>query len=138
MFIFRESKEMKIEVKEDQYKQISSKDNIKNALLLNNVFGYDIYLDDDLIGFAMLKKYDDGCYFLWNYAIDYRFQNKHYGTNALKELIEYLKINFDAKEISTTYIYGNEIAAHVYEKVGFIVTDIVDEDDIHEVNMVLK
>lgn len=138
MFTFKESKEMKIELNELQYKQISSKDNIKKALLLNNVFGYDIYHNDDLIGFAMLRKYDKGCYFLWDYAIDYRYQNKHYGTDALKELTKYLKIKFNAKEISTTYIYGNEIADYVYKKVGFIITDIVNEDNIHEVNMVMK
>ena len=39
--------------------------------------------------------------------------------------------------MSTTYIFGNTIAARVYEKVGFVTTDIVDEDEIHEVNMLL-
>ncbi len=138
MFVFKATKEIKIKLNEEQYKQISSKDNIKQSLLTNKVFGYDIILNESIIGFAMLRQYDDGCFFLWDYAIDYRYQNNHYGTTALIELIEYLKNNFAAKEISVTYIFGNEVAGHVYEKVGFIETDIVDEDDIHEVNMVLK
>ena len=49
---------------------------------------------------------------------------------------EYMKTHHDAKEITTTYIYGNEHAKHVYEKVGFVETDVVDEPDCHEVNMV--
>ena len=53
-------------------------------------------------------------------------------------MIEHLIVNFNAKEISVTYIYGNEVAAHVYEKVGFVETSVLDEDDIHEVNMILK
>ncbi len=85
----------------------------------------------------MIRKYEDGGFFLWDYAIDYKYQNKKYGTNALKSFIKYLKENYSAKAVSTTYIYGNEIAAHVYEKVGFVETDVVDEDDIHEVNMLL-
>lgn len=38
--------------------------------------------------------------------------------------------------MTTTYIWGNEHAKHVYEKVGFVETDVVDEDGIHEVNMI--
>ena len=67
---------------------------------------------------------------------DENHQNQHKGTQALTEFIEYMKVNHDAREITTTYIYGNEHAKHVYEKVGFVETDVVDEPDCHEVNMV--
>ena len=50
--------------------------------------------------------------------------------------IEYLKTRHGAEEITTTYIWGNDCAKHVYEKVGFTETDVVDEPDCHEVNMV--
>lgn len=138
MFEFKNTKKLNISLTEEQYKQISSKEKIHQVLLSNQAIGFDIILDDNVIGFAMLRKYDDGCYFLWGYAIDYKYQNKQYGTRALLELIEYFKVNYSLKEMSTTYIFGNEIAAHVYEKIGFVTTDIVDEDDIHEVNMLLK
>ena len=72
---------------------------------------------------------------MWEYAIDIRFQNQHKGTRALIEFIDYLKVHHGAKEITTTYIYGNDRAKHVYEKVGFVETDVVDEPDCHEVNM---
>ena len=47
-----------------------------------------------------------------------------------------MKENFAAKEFTTTYIFGNDVAKHVYEKIGFIETDVVDEPDCHEVNMI--
>lgn len=137
MFQFEITKMMNVALKEDQYKQISSKSNIIKALDLGKAIGFDILKDNNIIGFAMLRKYDEGCYFLWDYAIDYKYQNNQFGTKALLELIEYFKVNYSLREMSTTYIFGNTIAARVYEKVGFVTTDIVDEDDIHEVNMLL-
>ena len=38
--------------------------------------------------------------------------------------------------MTTTYLFGNVHAKHVYEKVGFVETDVVDEDDIYEVNRI--
>ena len=135
---FVKSEEMKIEVSEKQKKQLSSKENIVEVLKQDDVIGFDIYDDDHLIGFAMLRKFSEYGYFLWDYAIDYRWQNKHLGTRALKELIEYLKDQFNIQELTTTYTWGNEHAKHIYEKVGFVETDIVDEDDCHEVNMIYR
>ena len=40
--------------------------------------------------------------------------------------------------MTTTYLFGNLHAKHVYEKIGFIETDFVDEEGIHEVNMIYK
>ena len=60
----------------------------------------------------------------------------HKGTNALKEFISFMKEKYKAKILTTTYVYGNDIAKHVYEKVGFVETDVIDEPDCHEVNMI--
>ena len=70
-----------------------------------------------------------------DYAIDIKYQNKGYGTEALIELGNLLKTEYGVKRMTTTYIWGNEHAKHVYEKVGFIETDVVNEPDCHEVNM---
>lgn len=120
MFVFEKTNEMCVDLLESQYKQVSSKENIKKTLLKNEAIGFNIKLNDEIIGFAMIRKYEDGGFFLWDYAIDYKYQNKKYGTNALKSFIKYLKENYSAKAVSTTYIYGNEIAAHVYEKVALL------------------
>ena len=132
---FLESKSIKIELSENDLKQISSAEKIKKACEALNVIAFDIFDDEKLIGFAMLREYEKESYFLWNYAIDYRYQNKGYGTKALKELIHLLIDKYGINEMVTTYLWGNLHAKHVYEKVGFVETDVVDEDGIHEVNM---
>lgn len=136
IFSFVESKGILIQLTEEQKKEISSFDAIKKKIGNPLIFAYDIYLDTQCIGFAMLRKYSSSNYFLWNYAIDCNLQNKGYGTVALRQLLQFMKTKFYAKEVTTTYLWGNEHAKHVYEKVGFIETDIVDEDDIYEVNMI--
>ena len=38
--------------------------------------------------------------------------------------------------LTTTYKAGNERAKKLYKKIGFIETDVVEEEDCHEVNMI--
>ena len=135
---FVSSAEMKIELTPEQAEMLSTKEDIKIIIRDNpdTVMAFDILDEDNLIGFVLVHRFEDRKYFLWEYAIDISFQNQHKGTRALSEFIDYLKNNFDAEEITTTYIYGNDHAKHIYEKVGFTETDVVDEPDCHEVNMV--
>lgn len=138
IFQFKESKGVSIHLTEAQKTQISKFDVILKWIGRPNILAYDIFKDSICIGFAMLRKYEENGFFLWNYAIDENYQNQGYGTKALYELLEYLKSRFHAKEVSTTYLWGNICAKHLYEKVGFIETDIVEEDGIHEVNLSLN
>ena len=134
---FIRSTEMKITLTPDQAKMLSSKEDIK-AIVRDNpdtVMAFDIFDGDDLIGFVLVHRFEERGFFLWEFAIDVNHQNRHKGTTALKEFVDYLKVNHDAKEITTTYIYGNDHAKHIYERVGFVETDVVDEPDCHEVNM---
>lgn len=136
-YTFISSNSIKINLSDEDKRQIAPFESINKAIKLDSVIAFDIFYNDDLIGFAMLRKYDNG-YFLWNYAIDAKFQGKGDGINALIELLEYLKSDYCVTEVSTTYLYGNERAKHVYEKVGFIETEVIDEEDVHEVNMVIR
>ena len=138
MFTFKKSLEMKINLKKEQENMLSSKENIKIIIKDNpdTVIAFDIYEDNNLIGFVLAHLFEEKKYFLWEYAIDVKYQNQHKGTTALIEFISFIKNNYDAKVLTTTYIYGNDIAKHVYEKVGFLETDVVDEEDCHEVNMI--
>ena len=134
---FIRSTEMKITLTPDQAKMLSSKEDIK-AIVRDNpdtVMAFDIFDGDDLIGFVLVHRFEERGFFLWEFAIDVNHQNRHKGTTALKEFVDYLKVNHDAKEITTTFIYGNDHAKHIYERVGFVETDVVDEPDCHEVNM---
>lgn len=56
---------------------------------------------------------------LCRFMIDIRYQNKGYGTQALKLILDEMKSRFDCKEIYLSTGPDNEIAKHVYEKIGF-------------------
>ena len=134
---FIRSMEMKISLTPGQAEMVSTKEDIKTIIKDNpdTVMAFDIFDGDDLIGFVLVHRFEERGFFLWEFAIDVNHQNQHKGTTALTEFIDYLKVRHNAKEITTTYIYGNDHAKHIYEKVGFVETDVVDEPDCHEVNM---
>lgn len=72
---FEKSDSMKIELEDEQYRQISSEKRIRQALTEEDVIEFDIFDGPELIGFAMLRKDGDSRWFLWDYAIDKKFQN---------------------------------------------------------------
>ena len=67
---------MNIQLLEGQKTQLSSEERIQKANAENEAIAFNIWDDGKLVGFAMLRSYEYG-YFLWNYAIDYRYQNQH-------------------------------------------------------------
>lgn len=119
-------------------KQLSSPERIEQALTDPNILSYDIWDGDARVGFAMRCPFEGNGFFLWNFAIDSAYQNQHYGQRALRDLLLMLKQEYHAKVVTTTYTFGNGHAKHVYEKVGFRETDVVDENGIHEVNMAVE
>ena len=135
---FSETDRCQAEVTEDQTQFISDKERMKKALKDDTVIGFDVIYRDEIIGFAMIRKYEEHGFFLWNYLIDRRYQNQRFGRKALEELIRYLRYEHKAETITVTCIKGNDIALKIYLEYGFIITDIVDEDDIHEINLELK
>lgn len=85
------SKAMKISVHPQQEKYLSSKQNIEEACTNENVLAFDIYSEDLLVGFVMVRKFDESAFFLWDYAIDYKYQNQNCGTIVLLEFISFMK-----------------------------------------------
>ena len=138
---FEKSNGIKVQVLPEQQEFVAAKDMITDSLQEENVIGYDIFDGAQLVGFAMLRKYDDEetgetCWFLWEYVIDAAQQGRGYGKRALLELIELMRRDFDMHVMTTTYTWGNEVAKSLYESIGFTETDVVDEPDCHEVNMI--
>lgn len=140
---FEKSKGIKVRVLPQQQEFVATEDMIAGSLQKENVIGYDIFDGEQLVGFAMLRKYEDEdtgetCWFLWEYAVDAAQQGRGYGKKALLELIDLMRREFDMRVMTTTYIWGNEVAKSLYESVGFVETDVVDEPDCHEVNMIYR
>lgn len=133
---FEQTKEYKnIEIFHEQKTWVSSVERINEELNKEGNYGFNIYIDECKIGFILLRKYEENTFFLWDYIIHKNFQNRGYGITALIEFLNFLKNQFSTKKVITTYIWGNEHAKYVYEKIGFTEIDVVDEDGIHEVNM---
>ena len=89
---FIESKEMKINLTLAQSKMLSTKDDIKIIIKDNpdTVKAFDIYDNEELIGFVLVYEFEEKKYFLWEYAIDVKYQNKGKGTQALIDFIGFM------------------------------------------------
>ena len=122
---------------EAQKSHISSPTRIMTALQQPDCIGFYAKESTETIGFALLRNYADGEYFLWNFIIDYKYQGQGKGKLFLQLLLNMLQQEYDAKMLTTTYTYGNDTAQKLYESFGFVQTDVVQEGDIHEVNMAL-
>lgn len=59
-------------------------------------------------------------------------QNKHYGTESIKAMINYIYENKIVEELDLNVFNFNERAIHCYEKIGFVKDGIgITENDIH-------
>ena len=132
--IIRRSTACRIQLSVDDWQQLSSPEKIARHLMDENVLAFDI-CQEEVIGFAMVRKFAERSYFLWNFAITTEKQQQGLGSQALRQLISLLKSDYQAQVLTTTYLAGNECARHVYEKIGFVETDVVVAPDIHEVNL---
>ena len=123
------------DLKPEQYGQISSEEKIHKAMTQKNCMGFEAFEDGQRVGFALLREYEPGCFFLWDFIIDRRHQSKGKGRAFLSLLLEHIKGDYAATMITTTYKAGNEAARKLYEAMGFEQTDICKDRGIHEVNM---
>lgn len=135
---FIKSGGMKISLSEGDRAQLSSPEKIQRALYEKQAFAFDIFKGEDMIGFVLLRQFDDNGFFLWDFAIDAAWQGKGYGETALRELTALLKKDYKAQIVTLTYIHGNLRAKMLYEKIGFREVNVVHENGIHEVDMELQ
>ena len=138
---FEPSRDMKITLLPEQKDQLCARETIREIFAKDDkgeCMAFDIYDAEALVGFAMFCQYPEGTFFLWNYAIDAAYQHRGLGKQALRELLDYMVAHYAVKEFTTTYVGGNDIARRLYETVGFVETDVVEEDDYKEVNMIYR
>ena len=102
-----------------------------------NARPFAIYNDDIMVGFLMLD-YDEAekeCG-IWRFMIDKGYQNKGYGKEAMKTVLEYIKSNPIFETIHLSTVPDNDIAIKLYKNFGFLPTGEVDDDG--EIIMVLN
>ena len=86
--------------------------------------------NDRIIGIALVKDMDEepACYDLQQFMVDQRFQNKGYGTEALKQLLTMLGKEGKYKCVEVCVNNADVPALRMYEKVGFQDTGYIDDD----------
>lgn len=91
------------------------------------VFG--IAGDGQVVGVALVKDMDEepACYDLQQFMIDSRFQNKGYGTEALRLILSLLSEEGKYGQVEVCVNKDDAAAIRVYEKVGFEDTGYIDE-----------
>ncbi len=103
-----------------------------------NAYPFAIYADDTLVGIIMFGFYElRNQYTLWKFLIDEKYQNKGYGKMALALGIEYMKKQYDIKEMYTGVAIDNDVAERLYHSVGFQLTGLI-ENGMKELRYVCK
>ena len=91
--------------------------------------------EGELIGFTMFGWCEEeGFYELCRFMIDIRYQNRGYGTQALRMILDEMKSRFGCKEIFLSTGPDNVRAKHVYEKVGFRSEHrMLDDEELYKI-----
>ena len=78
--------------------------------------------------------YEEGFYELCRIMIDYHYQNKGYGTEAIKMILDEMKSRFGCKEVYLSTDPENIVGKHVYEKVGFRSENkMIDDEELFKI-----
>lgn len=100
---------------------------------------FGIYAEGKMIGYVMvIYDYDIPEYDIWHMMIDEAEQGHGYGSEALGQVIEYIKTKpfGDSNRVALTCSKHNSVARKLYESRGFSATGNEDEDELEFVMMV--
>ena len=91
--------------------------------------------EGELIGFTMFGwSEEEEFYELCRIMIDFHYQNKGYGTQAIKMILDEMKARFGCREVYLSTDPENAVGKHVYEKVGFKSENrMVDDEELFKI-----
>ncbi len=94
--------------------------------------------DGVIVGTALVREFTDEPlgYDLQQFMIDRQYQNKGYGTEALRLLLEELRRENHYDHVELCVKRADMEAIHLYEKLGFVDSGYVDEDLPDSLNMI--
>lgn len=95
-------------------------------------FARAIYLEDTPIGFVWYATNppEDERWWIVRFMIALDYQGKGYGRRALETIIAEMRQNPTCKDIHISFVPGNDIARRLYEKVGFVDTGVVEDEEL--------
>ena len=99
----------------------------------NQCTPFGIFHEEIMVGYVMvIYDYDEATYNIWHLMIDEKYQNKGYGSYAMKLCLDYIQEQPFGK--STTVFLSchldNTVALHIYKKLGFSHTGERDDDEL--------
>ncbi len=96
-----------------------------------DVYPFAIYEEDNPVGFMMLDEdLEERCLVIWRIMFPVEYQNKGYGTQAIREIIRLAGESGKYDFLILDYVPGNDIAKHVYEKLGFRPTGEMNNGEV--------
>ncbi|MEE9441333.1 MAG: GNAT family N-acetyltransferase [candidate division Zixibacteria bacterium] len=102
---------------------------IAQAYFDKNAWFRAIYDGEAPIGFVMLwLDTEKAEYWLWRFMIDEKFQKKGFGYQAMKIIIEHVRILPNATRFGLTYASGDGDPSQFYAKLGFVETGEWQDD----------
>lgn len=97
----------------------------------NDVYPFAIYNDETPVGFMMLDEdAEERCLILWRIMFPVENQKKGYGTQAIEKIVQLARDSGKYDFMIIDYVPGNNIAKHVYEKLGFKPTGEIHHGEI--------
>ncbi|WIV12893.1 GNAT family N-acetyltransferase [Proteiniborus sp. MB09-C3] len=85
-----------------------------------------IYADDVMVGYVLMYIGEKNHQII-NFMIDSRFQKRGYGVAAARLCVEYLCKEYNASKISLPVEPGNIAAQRLWSRVGFEMTDDMED-----------
>lgn len=108
------------------------------AMREQNARAYAITDKKNIVGILLVRDLDEepACYDLQQFLIDYRYQNKGYGQQALRLIVEQLEREHRYDCIEVCVKITDIAAIHIYQKVGFVDSGYIAPDVPDSYNMV--
>jgi diamine N-acetyltransferase len=122
---------LKLEVDDDQKRFVASNAySIAEACFSKTAWFRAIYAGETPVGFVMLAlDREDPEYSLWRFMIDKAHQGHGYGSQAMGRIIEFVRQQPGAEELTLSYVPGQGCPAPFYAKLGFEETGEWDDDE---------
>ena len=93
------------------------------------IFPYAVEVSNQVVGFVLLwKKVAFGEYFIWRLMIDQQYQNKGYGNETLRQIIQMATSDVGYDTVTASYVMGNHRMRGMLSRLGFEMVGVADNE----------